>query len=660
MGHHWPVNDPQVPVRSIGRDDLLSLLADEVMLPPLLPAIAHLTGNMGLVSPQLIPEGAKLREHQAGLTPDQQLSIRQRAADALIEWFSSVERGDAHDRPRPIDDTDEQELNALMRATTGLEVGPLYLDLLREELAMASEDRRAPNWHMRDVAPGRSVRVAIAGAGMSGIVAAHRLVQAGCQVTLFEKNNSVGGTWLENQYPGCRVDVSNHLYSYSFMQRKDWPFYFSPQSELLQYFRTCADELGVTQHVEFATEIELARWDEVEKHWELHVVKGDHRTVEFADVFIGATGQLNRPRLPDIEGRDTFSGPSFHSARWDKSVDFTDKRVAVIGNGASAAQFIPTLAERAAQVDIFQRTPNWLVPNPLYHAEVHRGLQWTLDNVPGYRQWYRFWMFWRSAEGLLDGVRVDDSWPVSETSVSQENDHFRALLTEYMKMMFSDRPDLFDKLLPHYPPGAKRIVIDNGAFPLALRRDNVRVTTDPITRITPAGVAVQTNEGAEAVHKADAIIYATGFQASTFVSPMQVFGLGGAELNQTWAGTARAYLGITVPSFPNLFLMYGPNTNIVVNGSIIFFSECETNYIVEAVRLLAETGSTAINCRVDVHDAYGAEMDQGNARMAWGRSGVSTWYKSANGHIAQNWPFTLAEYWDRTRTVNATDYELIR
>ncbi len=340
-----------------------------------------------------------------------------------------------------------------------------YIALLLEELGDAAADLRAPSWTRAEVAPERMFRVAVIGAGMSGLLAAHRLRQAGIDVVVFEKNDDVGGTWLQNTYPGCRVDVASHVFCYSFAQRDDWPQHFSTQPELLAYFRRCAHDFGVRPCIRFSTMVEAMTFDGESATWNVCTVDsvGRIETATF-DAVINATGQLNRPKLPDIAGRESFAGPAFHSAEWDHDVDLDGKRVAVIGTGASAAQFIPVIAERADQVLVFQRTPNWLAPTLDYHDDVTDGQRWLLHHVPYYSQWYRFWLFWRFAEGILPAVKVDPTWDGDGHSVSAANEELRMLLGMYIGLCFGDRPDLLAKVMPDYPPAAKRIIRDNGVW----------------------------------------------------------------------------------------------------------------------------------------------------------------------------------------------------
>jgi 4-hydroxyacetophenone monooxygenase len=629
-------------------DDEIRAYLAEAEVPPLLPALSYATGDLSLLRPELRPDPLTFSLPQGGLTDEQQATARELAFDALVRFrdngcVTADPPGDA------------QLLQIMEYAVGGAEMAA-YLPLLEEELAYRGEDRRAPTWHINNIAPGNDFRVIVIGAGMSGLLVAHRLQQAGVPFVIVEKNEDVGGTWLENTYPGCRVDNPNHNYSYAFAQRHDWPLHFSTQDVLLDYFRRCADAFGLREHIRFGTEVLLAEWSDTDQRWSMEVRNAEGITETLvAHAVVSAVGQLNRPSFPDIEGRDSFAGPSFHSARWDHNIDLRGKRVAVIGTGASAVQFIPEIAPEVAELVVFQRTPPWLAPTPDYHDAVSAGQRWLYGHVPSYSEWNRFCIFWRMGDGALDAVRVDPGYEPKGEAVSFMNDFVRTMLAGYIEGEFADRPELLQVAMPHYPPGAKRMLRDNGVWAGALKRDNVQLVTTSIAAITPRGVRAA--DGTE--FDVDVIVYGTGFQASKFLTPMTVRGRSGIDLHEHWAGDARAYLGVTVPGFPNMFCLYGPNTNIVVNGSIIYFSECGVRYILECLGMLLREQCRAIDIRKDVHDEFNELVDAQNRLMAWGWSDVNSWYKNEHGHVAQNWPFTLLEYWQRTREPNPDDYELL-
>jgi 4-hydroxyacetophenone monooxygenase len=628
-------------------DDEIRQAVSEAEVPPLLPALAYLTGDLSLLRPDLSPDPMLIGMEQGGLNEDQLTTARALAVETLIAYR------DAGSKPAPVP-SDDVLLKIMQYAVGGGDMAA-YLPLLEEELAYRGEDRRAPGWRLH---ADTDFSVAIIGAGMSGLLTAHRLQQAGIPFVILEKDCEVGGTWWENTYPGCRVDNPNHNYSYSFAQRHDWPFHFSTQDVLLGYFRTCADAFDLREHIRFETEVESARWDEGTQRWTMKVRGPEGLESLVANAVVSAVGQLNRPKMPEIDGLDTFEGPWFHSAQWDHSVDLRGKRVGVIGTGASATQFIPEIAPEVGELTVFQRTPAWLGPTPDYHSEVSDGLKWLYAHVPSYSEWNRFWIFWRMGDGGLPNFRVDPKWKSNGESVSAINDFVRLVLVEYLKGEFGDRPDLLEKVVPTYPPGAKRMLRDNGIWARTLKRDNVSLVTDDIREITPKGVVTADGTGDVTEHQVDVLIYGTGFSASKFLTPMKVTGRSGVDLHRQWHGDARAYLGVTIPHFPNFFCLYGPNTNIVVNGSIIYFSECGVRYVLGCLKLLFDNEAPSLEVRQDVHDTFNLAVDKENKAMAWGWSDVNSWYKNEHGHVAQNWPFTLLEYWQRTKEPDPADYVL--
>ncbi|GAA5020294.1 NAD(P)/FAD-dependent oxidoreductase [Kitasatospora paranensis] len=511
-----------------------------------------------------------------------------------------------------------------------------------------SGDPGAPDWQWagtREDATGAPV-VAVIGAGMSGLLAAHRLGQAGVPYVVLEKNTDIGGTWLENAYPGCRVDVPSHLYSYSFAADHDWPQHFSAQPEILEYFRGFADRSGVREHIRFGTEVESATWSEAAGSWTLLLRGADGARWELTvRAVISAVGQLNRPSRPRITGADSFRGHLFHSARWDHSVDLAGKRVAVVGTGASALQIVPAIADEVAELAVYQRSAPWLVDTPHYTRELPEGMAWLLRHLPGYGTWYRFWLFCQYVEGSLPYIQADPAWTDTQRSVSALNDRLRELRTRSLLQQAGDDAELAAKVVPDHPPGAKRMLRDDGSWIRTLRQDHVDLVTDRIERFTERGIATASGE-----REFDVIVYATGFEASRFLTPMTVTGRDGRDLHEHWEGDARAYLGIQIPGFPNFFCLYGPNTNIVVNGSIVFFSECAVHYVLGCLRPLLQDGHHAVDCDRDAHDAFNRRIDEGNAQMAWGAADVDSWYRNSTGRISQNWPFSLLEYWRLTRT----------
>ena len=306
---------------------------------------------------------------------------------------------------------------------------------------------------------------------MSGLLAGIKLQELGINFTIFEKNADVGGTWYENRYPGCRVDSPNHVYSYSFKQ-KDWPQHFSDQKTLLGYFQNTADEYSLRDHIRFETEVLELRFDAAASKWHIDTISPNGAETTVVNAVIAATGQLNRPKMPDLDGIEDFTGDWFHSAQWKHDIDLNGKRVGIIGTGASAFQFTPEVIKEAADVTVFMRTPPWVATNPVYHEYITDETHWLLNQVPFYQAWFRFHMFWTSGEGLLAFARCDEGWNDKEQSVSPANQQLREILTKGIERHLEGRPDLIEKLTPWYPPAAKRMLIDNGHFYRSLNSES--------------------------------------------------------------------------------------------------------------------------------------------------------------------------------------------
>ncbi|MCR9277024.1 MAG: NAD(P)/FAD-dependent oxidoreductase [Pseudomonadaceae bacterium] len=634
-------------LRPIDLDDRgIEAMLEAADIPALVLALVHMTGDLGLIRGDIRPLMEFLNPDD-GLTDEQRERVKAQAAAVLAQH---------RDAPGAFYMPSDAELREMLSFLVGKPVPDEYAEFLTSELSLHGEDPYAqPDVEAVSASQRANYRVLVIGAGMSGLLSAIRLKEAGIGFDVVEKNDDVGGTWHENTYPGCRVDSANHVYSYSF-KPKDWPQHFSNQKVLKQYFSETADEYGLREHIEFQTEVLSARFDEGSGQWQVTTrnARGETSTRN-ADAIISAVGQLNQPQYPDLPGLDSFKGPAFHSARWQHQVDLSGKRIGVIGTGGSAFQFVPHIAELAESVSVFQRTAPWIVANEDYFKEVPTEKHWLLRHVPFYAKWFRFSMFWRTAEGLLEAVTADEGWNRPEESVGEANQMFRDALIENLEMQLGDRPDLLEKCTPDYPPGAKRALIDDGKYLASLKRDNVHLLTDSIDSITENGIRLKSGEE----HEFDVLIYGTGFKASSFLHPMSITGLGDKDLQESWAGEPRAHKGVTIPGFPNFYCCYGPNTNIVVNGSIVFFSECEVRYILGCLALSMSNDGKALNVRRDVHDRYNEWIDEGNAGMSWGQSGVNTWYKNASGRITQNWPFTLLEFWQQTRAPDAEDFELV-
>ncbi|MYD42880.1 MAG: NAD(P)/FAD-dependent oxidoreductase [Gammaproteobacteria bacterium] len=622
-------------------DDEIAAALRHAHLPSLANSLIHLTGDRALLK-TIVPTPMTLGNTPKPFPPEGEEQLRDLALQTLI-------KGRDHGfKPQPID---QSFLLDMMNFITGVELKDDYIPYALSELDIAPTQETDPlkPEHVGDF------HVAIVGGGMSGLLAAIKMQELGVKFTIYEKNEEVGGTWFENRYPGCRVDSPNHVYSYSF-KKKDWPQHFSNQPTLLGYFQETADEYGLRTHTRFQSEVTEMRFDTSSKTWQIEGNGPNGLFKDTANVVIAATGQLNRPKMPDLPGIDDFAGSWFHSANWDYDVSLKGKRVGIIGTGASAFQFTPEVVKEAKQVKVFLRTPPWVALNPVYHEYISDESHWLLNNVPFYQAWFRFHMFWTSGEGLLGQARCEAAWNDKEHSVSSGNERLREVLTKGLEHQLAGRDDLIAKLTPWYPPTAKRMLIDNGHWYRSLKEEHVQVIDERISQINQAGLQLESGEQ----HDFDVIIYGTGFSASKFLFPMKIYGRDGNELREHWGEDPRAYLGVTTPNCPNLFFLYGPNTNLVVNSSIIFFSECEMRYITNCLRHLLENDYSSMECKTEPFEAYNEFIDDANRNMAWGASNVNAWYKNKHGRVTQCWPGTSLEFWQQLREIDPSDYIFTR
>ncbi|NND81553.1 MAG: NAD(P)/FAD-dependent oxidoreductase [Gammaproteobacteria bacterium] len=481
----------------------------------------------------------------------------------------------------------------------------------------------------------RRYQAVIIGAGFGGICMAVKLKAAGINdFIILEQASGLGGTWRDNIYPGAECDIPSSLYSFSFALNSHWKFKWSEQSQILQYQKDTAEKYGVTHHIRYNQRVESLSFDEKSAHWNIQV-NGAQPII--AQHSISAVGQLHVPAIPTLAGQQAFGGDTFHSARWRQDVDLTNKRVAVIGNAASAVQFIPQIAEQCAQLTIFQRSPNWMLPKV---DRLYRGWeQWLSDKVPALAKLYRF-LVWAYGEWLIlpaiKGNRVA-AWIVKTMC--------RWNLNKYIK-----DPELRQQLTPDYPIGAKRILFCDDYYPV-LNLPNVSLESNAIDQLTTSGL--RTGDGRE--HSFDVVIYATGFVTNPFLSEIDVIGIGGQTLSDAWAEGAHAYLGVATHGFPNLHFLYGPNTNLG-HSSIIIMLEAQADYIVQAINHASANG-VALDIDATVEQTFDEEVQARLQRLAWHKIDAS-WYKVGE-RIPNNWAGSTWEYRRRLRRFDADRYQRI-
>ncbi len=611
-------------------------------VPTLTMVLFQLTGDRRWLEEPYRPSRARgLGPNDSGGLPDAiGADVRAAAVDAI--------RAFADGRPVAIPAPDNELLREMLSICVAEEVPVEYEQLMREEMGFEPAPLAvAPNG-------ASELNAVIIGAGISGLVMALRLRDAGIPFVVLERNEDAGGVWLTNTYPGAGVDTPSYLYSFSFLPRT-WSTYFSRQREVADYVQKMARELGLREHIRFGLEVTATSYDEDRQSWTVHATDGSGARVSFeSNVLITAVGIFNKPSVPELPGLDDFGGTVFHSAEWPADVDLAGKRVAVVGSGASAMQIVPAVIEDVGHMTIFQRSPQWIAPNDEYFAEVSDDVHWLMENVPYYHAWYRFRLAWMWNDRVQPSLVMDPEWTDPERSLNVVNDGHRRYFTRYVEEKLEGFDDLIEKSVPTYPPFGKRMLLDNGWFDALRRREKVDLVTSGVKEMTESGLRAE--DGSE--HDADVVILCTGFEARNFLGTINVSGRRGHDLHETWGeDDATAYLGMTVPDFPNLFIMYGPNTGLGAGGSYIFVAECGARYITGLLVEMLERGDGAVECRRDVHDRWVREVDEAHAQMVWSHPGMSTYYRNSRGRIVTNLPWRVIDYWTLTRHVDPEDYE---
>src|SRR5690625_17848 len=632
-------------LETITPEDLDRVLLD-AHVPTLLVALAASTGDDSLLLPEFEPSRASASpgiDPTGGLSPE----TLKRARDAAAKVILARRSDGSLTSNRPLS---SEELHHLMQFLTG-PVDQQYIPLMEHELNIP-RDFGAPGWTLSELDVSRTPRIAVIGAGMSGIIAAHRLKQAGLPHVVFERGSDIGGVWRDNTYPGARLDTSNFTYAYSFYQREGWDDHYSPQADVLAYLNEVVEDLELRESIQFDTTVTGGRFDGETGEWVVEIEHGGEVSTERFDFLFSAVGQLGEPLIPDLVGLDTFAGETWHTARWNHDVDLAGKRVGLIGAGASGFQVVPPLAEQSGSLSVFQRNPSWVFPTTAYGSPRPSALRWLFHNLPNYARYYRFMQFWLNVDGIRHLAVVDPEWQ-EPGSVSAKNAQVRAGLEAYLQETFANRPDLVEKLTPSYPPFSRRTVRDDGRWSAAMAGENVDLITTPIERVAPEGIV--TTDGV--LHPLDYIVFATGFRASEFLSHVDLRDAEGRRLSDIWDGDPRAYYGTSVLDFPNLFVVYGPNTNLNTNGSTVLFSETTIEHALDAIKYTLENDYTTIEVRKEANDAINERIDEAANSLAIGASSLDSWYKSKKtGRVSQNWPLTTLEWWNAMKSFSPENY----
>lgn len=630
-------------------DAAIAAALEDASIPTLMMSMIHMSGDASLLDGPVKPAGVYINEYQGYMSEEDKAAVRAQA----LEVIKAFRDGGCRLPPPPSAETVHRMMNFLVAQ----EVPSDYVPMMLEEMELDGADQRSDAWGEEVPEARRQAHsVLVIGGGMSGVLAAYRLQEAGIPYVVLEKNASVGGTWYENRYPGARVDVGNHLYSYSFEPAHHWTQYFSQQGELQQYFEGVVDNHALRDNFRFSTEVVSAVFDESVQRWIVTArnARGEEEQYE-ANSVISAVGQLNRPVFPDIPGVELFAGEYCHSAAWNDAVDYRGKKVVVVGSGASAFQIVPTIAPEVEHLTVFQRSAPWMFENPIYHDTVPEGKKWCLQNLPCYTRWFRFLIFWPACDGAYDTVFVDPDWPHQERSINEMNEFVYTMFTDYIKSQVTD-DTLLEKVIPDYAPMGKRTLQDNGSWLKALHQPNVDLQTQGVASVSEKGVTAADGTFFEA----DVIIYATGFETDRFLWPMDIRGQNNTLLADQWGIEPSAYLGVTVPNFPNFYCMYGPGTNLAFGGSLIFNGECQIRYIMECLKALLQTDQQALVCRNEVHADYDRRFRELHARLIWEHKSIEhSFYQNQEGKVTLLWPWKILDMWRWTKAVDPSDYNFI-
>jgi 4-hydroxyacetophenone monooxygenase len=577
------------------------------------------------------------------LSPEDQAIVRSKAIQYLLT------KGPKRIPPPPSKD----ESHRLMNLFCGEQIKENDIQPGYEELAF-DEFPRGVSWSSHPPPAQRlsNFRVLIVGAGLSGIATAIQLQRLGIQYSVLERQSGVGGSWLWNDYPDCRVDTLSYLFQFKFEKRHHWTDFFASRPETQKYLEDITVKHGILNNFLFDREVIRAKWDEASATWNVSAVHQRTQQEESytANAIISASGLFSTPNSkPDIPGIDDFTGPIFHTTGWDHSVPYGGKRAGIIGTGSTGTQLTPALVKECTHVDVYQRTPNWIAAYEGYHESVPSHVHWICDSMPFYWNWFCYAAYFRSLDLAALQVR-DDEFEARGGRVNERNEGVCKTLTEFIKTKMASKPELVPKLTPKYPPLVRRLVVDNGFYDCLLQ-DHVDLVTDSIDRITSRGI--RTVDGVEREY--DLIVLGCGFKTSKYFFPLEYIGRKGARLEDVWAlDGARSYLGMAIPGFPNFFSLYGPNHQ-PRGGSLYSWSEIWARYAVTSIVRLLERGDRAMDVKPDVDQAYQKRLDEANSKLIWESEGAG-YYVNEHGRQAVNMPWTTSEYHAMVLEPNLDDY----
>ena len=622
-------------------EQIFSDAIDVANIPTLLMVLVQLTGELHwLEEPYLPKRQPGLGDNDTGgLEPRHQQEVREAALEAILAWRN----GRPIALPEPDYDLIVRMLSVSMAESVPTEYGQFTAAQLGQVKFLDHQPISSPP----------DFNVIVIGAGVSGLCAAINLQMLGINFQVIERNSTVGGVWWENSYPGAGVDTPNHLYSYSFAPY-DWQKYFCLRDELHGYLEHVCDSFEVRDTIRFETTVERIEYQNQKQNWlvTLCLPDGSQEQTE-ANVVISAAGIFNPPVSPDIDGLEDWEGEQWHTARWPETADLQDKKVAIIGNGASCMQIGPEIQDEVESLTIFQKSVHWAAPFEQFRKEVPDPLRFLLREVPLYRNWYRVRLGWTFNDRIHSALHKDPDWEHPERSLNAQNNAHRAYFTNHVISELGDHAsELLDRVLPTYPPFGKRMLMDNGWYRM-LRNPKVQLVDERISKVDANSLT--TEDGSE--YEADVLVLATGFDVLNFITTYEAQGRSGTSLMSQWEqDNAQAYLGTVVPNFPNFFTLYGPNLQPGHGGSLIFVVEMQVRYIMDVIQKMLDQNLGAVEIRQDIHDRYNEDVDQAHTQMVWTHPGMESYYRNERGRIVVNSPWRNVDFYAMTREADLSEY----
>ena len=634
-----PLSNPPMPAAEVNRTLLKDGIAN-ANIPALLMVLYQMTGEATWLQEPFAPgRSPGLDDNDSGQLPDEvQTQIRTAAEEAIEAWLAG--------RPLAIERPSNLRLAEMLSVAMTEHVPEEYGDIVAAGMGYDLEPTA-------EAAIAADKTAIVIGGGVSGICAGIELGKLGIDYTLFEKNEDFGGTWFENRYPGCGVDTPSLTYTFS-CRPNDWSMYFPLRDEIEGYLLDTAREFGLYDKARFRTHVEEARWNTATDQWDVTITTPDgKRETHSADYLFSAVGILNIPKYPQIDGLDEFAGEVYHTSRWPAEADLSGKRVAVIGNGASGMQVAPAIADEVSRMTIFARSKQWAAPFPQFRKKVPEGVRYLMQVVPLYRAWLEQRLSWTFNDRVHGTLFRDPEWEHPERAVNEINDAHRRVFTRYVEEQLQDRPELIERVLPEYPPFAKRMLLDNGWF-RTIKKPHVDLIPEHLAKVDGNTLFTSSGETVEA----DVIILATGFQTTNVLGSYDIVGREGQLLRDHWGeDNASAYLGTLVPGFPNFFILLGPNVGSGHGGSMIRNIENQMHFAGQVVQCAEAQEASTVEVKETAYTDYSRRIDDAHDRLVWTHPGTENWYRNSQGRVVAITPWRNDAFWRMTRSPDEADLQ---